>query len=100
MPETKSEDKKPKRRQPRPFGRTLWVWGSNVLAVFVWVSLAVGLVLGYHAVGLPSIDAAVIERRPNVTLVDTAGEELASLGDVYGPSVRLDELPPYVPAAV
>ena len=72
----------------------------NVLAGLVWIGLALALTIGFFALDLPTVDEAVLTRRPNIRLVDASGLDVANFGDVYGASVKLRELPPHVPAAV
>jgi penicillin-binding protein 1A len=83
-------------RKPRP-GRLALLYG---LAALVWLAAGIGLAVGTFALDLPAIDEAVLVRRPNITLVDASGAEIASVGDIYRGAVRLDQLPKYVPGAV
>ncbi|MBM3512315.1 MAG: PBP1A family penicillin-binding protein [Alphaproteobacteria bacterium] len=73
---------------------------SRVLAGMIWVSLGLGLVIGYFAVDLPSIDQASVTRRPRIVIVDSAGAEISSVGDNYGTVTDLKRLPPHVVRAV
>lgn len=79
---------------------TAWRWLANLLALGVWAFIAILLVGGYLALTLPPIDAAVLTRRPNIVILDEAGAELGSFGDIYGASVALKDLPKHLPAAV
>ncbi|MDX2221617.1 MAG: PBP1A family penicillin-binding protein [Rhodospirillaceae bacterium] len=83
-------------RRPGRLGR----WVSNLLAAVVWAGIGLAFVLGYFALGLPSIDTTVLTRRPNVSIIDASGAELVSFGDIYGAAVTLDDLPAHLPAAV
>lgn len=59
-----------------------------------------GVPLAFFALDLPTVDEAVLTRRPNIRLFDATGWEIANFGDIYGASVNLKTLPSYVPAAV
>ncbi|MBL8645450.1 MAG: transglycosylase domain-containing protein, partial [Rhodospirillaceae bacterium] len=77
-----------------------WRIVTNILAGGVWAGIAglVGIV--YLALTLPPIDVNTLTRRPNVVILDDAGQELASFGDNYGRSVAVKDLPPHLVAAV
>jgi penicillin-binding protein 1A len=75
-------------------------WVSRALAILVWCVIAVGSVVGYFALGLPSVDQAVLTRRPNILVTDSAGDEILSIGDNYGRLVDLASLPAHVSRAV
>lgn len=72
----------------------------NFLALLVWCGLSAGSVVTYYALDLPTVDEAVLTRRPNIRLVDAAGAEVAHFGDIYGTAINLKTLPPHVPAAI
>ena len=72
----------------------------NLLAVLVWCTIIAGVPLAFFALDLPTVDEAVLTRRPNIRLIDAGGWEVANFGDIYGASVNLKTLPPHVPAAV
>ena len=65
-------------------------------------SVFVGLVfLGWLAYDLPDVSRlGEIRKQPSVTLLADDGEVIATYGDLYGATVQLDELPPYLPQAV
>ena len=73
---------------------------ANLLSLLVWFGLVAGAVVVFFVVELPTIDEAVLTRRPNIKLVDAAGAEVANFGDIYGAAINLKALPPHVPAAV
>ncbi len=56
----------------------------NLMAAGVWVGIAGLFVFGYLALTLPPIDATPLTRRPNVIILDDAGQELASFGRAGG----------------
>ena len=76
----------------------LLYWGS-VLAV--WGGVAVGGIFAFYAYDLPDVDAAfTATRRPAVTVLAADGSELATIGDMYGMPVQLNDLPPVLPQAI
>ncbi len=89
---------KKSRKSPRRFRASTVVY--NLLAVLVWCMIIAGVPLAFFALDLPTVDEAVLTRRPNIRLFDATGWEIANFGDIYGASVNLKTLPSYVPAAV
>jgi len=73
---------------------------SNALAAGIWLGIIGAGVLGYFALDLPSVDEAVLTRRPNIKVVDASSWEIANFGDIYGPMIDLKKLPKHVPGAV
>ena len=66
----------------------------------IWTALAIALLLLWFARDLPRPETALDPaRRPSLTLEDSSGRLFASFGDVVGETVRLRDLPRYVPAA-
>ena len=89
--------RKAKPRQPRRMPRLL----SWTLVLGIWTSVALGAVVAWYAYDLPDLGRiAEMTRRPSVTLLDAQGQRIAAVGDVYGESIRVEDLPPHVPAAV
>ena len=95
---------KPKKRKARAkgAGRRLGAGLLKWTAVLAIWGFFVGLCfLGWLAYDLPDLSRLTnAARRPSITLVTTAGQILASYGDLYGKPVSLDELPPYLPDAL
>lgn len=88
----------PKAAPRRRLGWRLLRWG---LIGGVWGTLALGAALLWFAHDLPRPESALdAVRRPSLTLQDRAGRVFATYGDVVGETVRLSDLPPYLPAAV
>jgi penicillin-binding protein 1A len=59
------------------------------------------LFLGWCAYGLPDVSSLNdIKKRPSITLIADDGSLLSSYGDLYGEFVHLDQMSPYIPAAV
>jgi len=99
----KSQEKprKGKARARRKRGGLLWRltrWTLVAAAWCVFVGLCVVAWLAYDLPDLSRLTSAV--RRPSITLVTEDGTILASYGDLYGKPVKLDQLPPYLPAAL
>ncbi len=66
----------------------------------VWGGLALALALLWFTWDMPSPGAAQdAARRPSLTLQDRAGRTIATYGDVVGETLRLADLPAYLPAA-
>ncbi len=79
------------------FGR-LFYWGC-VLAL--WGGIAVGAIVAYYAIQLPSAETwKVPERPPNIRIVAADGQLISNRGKMGGEAVNLRELPHYVPEAV
>lgn len=73
-------------------------WGS---VLGIWAGIAAIGIIGYYAAFLPpTSEWKVPQRPPNVKIVSTNGDLIANRGDTGGESVRLEQLPPYVPNAV
>ncbi|WP_119461586.1 PBP1A family penicillin-binding protein [Rhodospirillaceae bacterium SYSU D60014] len=86
---------RPPRPSPLPF---LLKWS---LVAMVWAVFLGLCVMAWLAYDLPSVETLDdIDRRPSVTLLTKDGSTLATYGDLYGKSVRLSDLPPYLPQAV
>ncbi|HUZ66401.1 MAG TPA: PBP1A family penicillin-binding protein [Beijerinckiaceae bacterium] len=90
----------PKRsRGPRRKGsalRAVLYWSA---VSFVWCVIAAAGLVAYNAEQLPAIDQLTVPKRaPNIAILADDGTLLANRGD-SGPSVRLSDLPPYLPAA-
>ncbi len=66
-----------------------------------WATLGALCFVGWLAYDLPDVSRLnEIRRQPSVTLLAADGTMLATYGDLYGQTVRLAELPPYLPQAV
>lgn len=67
----------------------------------VWGTLLLGALLLWFVRDLPRPETALdAVRRPSLTLTDRTGHVVASYGDVVGDTVRLSDLPKYLPQAV
>src|SRR5271156_1887680 len=70
------------RQPPRSVGRRVAVFAARwSLVVGIWITVAVGFVLGWYALQLPPIDQLEdMTRRPGVTVVASDGSMLANYG--------------------
>ncbi len=85
-------------RKNRGLLRTAARWTA---AAAVWAFIAVMLLVGWHATGLPDLDQALAAtRRPSVTVLAADGKSLAVVGDDHAGAVRIKNLPPALPQAV
>jgi penicillin-binding protein 1A len=91
--------------EPRP-GRSrkravLWFLAKWSVVGTIWTGFFALLFLAWCAFDLPGPERLNdLKRQPSVALLAADGSLLASYGDLYGDSVRLADLPPYLPAAV
>lgn len=81
----------------RMFKRT--VYWTAVLGI--WGFIVVAGVLAYYAAHLPpSSEWQVPDRPPNIKIVSAQGRLIANRGETGGETVRLEQLPAYLPQAV
>lgn len=102
-PAGRAADEAPPRQRRRP-RRRLGLIGGLVywsLVLALWGGIGFAGLVAYTFVTLPQTTAWVVPKRPpNVRIVDADGDLIANRGDTGGEAVRLDEMPPYLPAAV
>lgn len=78
-----------------------WFLARWSLVGAIWTGFFALLFLAWCAYGLPGPERLnELKRRPSVTLLAADGSLIASYGDLFGDTVRLADLPPYLPAAV
>ncbi len=71
------------------------------LVALIWGILGLGAVVGWYAYDLPHVTALVESRRqPSITLAAADGSRIAAVGDVYGETLRVTDLPPTLKQAV
>ncbi|HTO84127.1 MAG TPA: PBP1A family penicillin-binding protein [Methylomirabilota bacterium] len=94
----KSAEPPRRRAKPRRWPWTLLRWG---LLFGSWGTLAALCFLGWLAYDLPDVSRLnEIRRQPSITLLADDGSVIASYGDLYGQTVKLSDLPAYLPHAV
>lgn len=87
-----------KRRRSRRWAWFALKWGA---VGGIWGGFFVLLFVAWCAYDLPDVSKLnEIKRRPSVTLIATDGSIIASYGDLYGTTVGLAQMPPYLPQAV
>ena len=81
----------------RFFRRTIY-WG---VVASIWGILAVAAIVGFYAAQLPGASEwRVPDRPPNVQILAVDGRLIGNRGDTGGETVRIEQLPEYVPEAV
>jgi len=98
----KPESNNSEPRQGRSRRRAiLWFLAKWSMVGAIWTGFFALLFLAWCAYDLPGPERLnELKRQPSVALLAADGSLLASYGDLYGDSVRLADLPPYLPAAV
>ena len=82
----------------RPLWKRLLMWSA---VVGIWILLLVGGLVLWYARDLPDIDRlAKATRNASVTLAASDGSTLAHYGDLYGKSLTVKEMSPWLPQAV
>lgn len=100
-PKKKVTRRKAKKQQKWTFWRVfrrLFYWG---VVLGVWALIAVGGIVAYYGMQLPSSDTWAIPDRPaNIRIVAADGQLLSNRGKMGGEAISIHELPHFVPAAV
>ncbi|MBV9252535.1 MAG: PBP1A family penicillin-binding protein [Acetobacteraceae bacterium] len=87
----------PHRGRAKPRFRLLR-WG---IIAAIWSAVGLASVLLWFARDLPRPESALdAVRRPSLVLQDRSGHVFATYGDIVGDPLRLNELPPSLPAAI
>ncbi|MEE8228158.1 MAG: PBP1A family penicillin-binding protein [Kiloniellales bacterium] len=93
--------KKPAKSQSPGFFQRVALLVRWSLIAAIWGFVLLGSVLAWYAYDLPDIEGlASASRRPSITLLAADGSPLASIGGVYGRTVKVADLPPALPRAV
>lgn len=66
----------------------------------IWFTLVLGGTVIWAFLNLPETESIQITRQPSITFLDRQGRILASFGDIYGQSIRYDQLPKHLVDAV
>ena len=83
-----------------PRGRS-WRWLRWVLLTAIWGTLALAGAFLLLVWDLPPPERALAAtRRPALVLEATGGQVIATSGDLYGDTLRLRDMPRYLPAAL
>ncbi len=105
--DAKSEDSEANEPAPRKKGKggakagvTALGIAANLISGLVWAGLLATVALGYFALDLPRIDESALTRRPHIQVLDANGAQIANFGDIYGDTLDLKKVPPFLPAAV
>ena len=86
--------------QPKATGGR-WRLLRWALVAAIWSAVLLGGVLAWYAYDLPDLGRiAQLTRKPSVTLLAADGAQLAAIGEVYGETVALGDLPAHLPQAV
>ena len=82
----------------RPLWARIAIWAAVAV---LWVLIGVGGLVLWYARDLPDIDQFAKEtRQPGITVVAADGTPVASYGEIYGRSLKLNEMSPWLPKAV
>ena len=83
----------------------IWFWKASlsIKLFFLFILGLIGILLFvlWCFITLPSVDSNIASsRKPIVRIFNSAGEVIATYGNIYGDSVSLKDLPSYVPEAI
>ncbi len=102
-PPAESDDEAPPRRAAAKPRRARSLLGGLVywsLVAALWGGIGGAGALVYYGSKLPPIDQLTVPRRPpNIAILDSSGQLIANRGDTGGASVKIGDLPPYLPKA-
>ena len=60
---------------------------------FIWLVLFASIAVIWSLLNLPETESIQISRQPSITFLDKQGRIIASYGDIYGQSIRFEQLP-------
>ena len=82
-------------------GRRL-LWSLKWTVTFaIWGVVIMAGVVAFYAYDLPSVDGALSQnQKPGITLVAADGARFASIGEFRGGTIRLSQMPSYLPQAL
>ena len=84
-------------KRKRFFFFSLFRW---FFVLSIWVTLLLGTTTIWAFINLPETESIKITRQPSITFLDREGRILASYGDIYGQSIKYEQLPEYLIEAV
>lgn len=101
-PYVNSGGKGPRRKSRKNSKNGGWGrWAILFLKLGLLGAFIVAGIVVWYAQDLPDIESLnAATRRPAITLLSSDGETIASIGDVYGETLDLDDLPKSLPDAV
>lgn len=91
----------PWEQEPVRTRRPWWFWLATAFgALILFVSAAFVALYYWYQPDLPlTADLGELNRTPSITLADEAGKTFATRGAAFGYRVKVEEMPPYLPAA-
>ena len=64
-----------------------------LLILFIWLALLSSMAVTWSLLNLPETESIQISRQPSITFLDKDGRIIASYGDIYGKSIKYQNLP-------
>ena len=64
-----------------------------LLILFIWLVLFSSMAVTWSLLNLPETESIQISRQPSITFLDKDGRIIASYGDIYGKSIKYQNLP-------
>lgn len=64
-----------------------------LLIIFIWLVLLSSMAVTWSLLNLPETESIQISRQPSITFLDKDGRIIASYGDIYGKSIKYNNLP-------
>ncbi len=64
-----------------------------MLITFIWLVLLSSMAVTWSLLNLPETESIQISRQPSITFLDKDGRIIASYGDIYGRSIKYNNLP-------
>ncbi len=64
-----------------------------MLVIFIWLVLLSSMAVTWSLLNLPETESIQISRQPSITFLDKDGRIIASYGDIYGKSIKYNNLP-------
>ena len=64
-----------------------------LLIIFIWLVLFLSMAVTWSLLNLPETESIQISRQPSITFLDKDGRIIASYGDIYGKSIKYQNLP-------
>ncbi|MGB0935415.1 MAG: transglycosylase domain-containing protein, partial [Alphaproteobacteria bacterium] len=113
MPSKKTPAKKPtrtnkkrrtttKKRKSSSKSLASWIWGFKWATIIaIWGSAFMAVAIFFFAYDLPDARKLLeTTRRPGISIVARDGSMIATHGEVYGATTKVEDLPPHVSEAI